>query len=172
MIPLRRSNPASIAATSRTFFVTSSTAQKRNLLQSGRSAELFIDVLYHYRAERQYLLHAFVVMPDHFHVLITIGEKLSIECAVQLIKGGFSFRAGKELGFQAPVWERGFSEVRIHDAEALTAVQQYIEENPVKRHLAAAVGEFPFCSAYPGFELDEPPPGLKPRSFLAELRHG
>ena len=111
-------------------------------------------------------------MPDHFHVLITVGEKLSIERAIQLIEGGFAFRAGKELGFGSPVWERGFSEVRIHDAEALAAVQRYIGENPVKRYLAAAVGEYPFCSAFPGFELDDPPQGLKPLSFLAELRHG
>jgi hypothetical protein len=39
-IPLRRSDPAKIAAELRTFFVTSSIADKRCLLQSGRSAKL------------------------------------------------------------------------------------------------------------------------------------
>jgi hypothetical protein len=48
-IPLRRANPANIAATARTFFVTSSIADKRNLLQSHHSAGLFVDVLYYYR---------------------------------------------------------------------------------------------------------------------------
>src|SRR5436190_23805955 len=59
-IPLRRSDPANIVAGCRTFFVTSSIAEKRNLLQSHRSAELFIDVLYQYRSQHKYLLHDFI----------------------------------------------------------------------------------------------------------------
>jgi len=72
----------------RTFFVTSSIAGKRNLLQSDRSARLLVDVLYQYRSQGKYLLRDFVVMPDHFHVLVTGGQDISIERAVQLIKGG------------------------------------------------------------------------------------
>jgi REP element-mobilizing transposase RayT len=50
-------------------------------------------------------------MPDHFHVLITVTAEMTAEQAVQLIKGGFAFRAGRELGFRAPVWQKGFSEI-------------------------------------------------------------
>lgn len=99
-IPVRRANSENIAATLRTFFVTSSIAEKRNLLQPHRSASLFIDVLYRYRLESKYLLHAFVVMPDHFHVVITLGADITVERAVQFIKGGFAFRAGREFGFR------------------------------------------------------------------------
>lgn len=107
-IPLRHGNPDNIVAGSRAFFVTSSLAGKRPLLQSHRSARLFIDVVYHYRSQHKYLLHAFVVMPDHFHVLITVGSEISIERAVQSIKGGFAFRAGKELGFRLQSGSAGF----------------------------------------------------------------
>src|SRR5438094_6842304 len=48
------------------YFVTACTFQKKNLLQSDRMAGLLVEVLLHYRAERKYLLHEFVVMPDHF----------------------------------------------------------------------------------------------------------
>jgi len=41
------------------------------------------------------------VMTDHFHVLITVEGEMTIERAVQFIKGGFAFRAGKELGLRA-----------------------------------------------------------------------
>jgi REP element-mobilizing transposase RayT len=41
-------------------------------------------------------------MPDHIHVLITVGAEMTVEKAVKLIKGGFAFRAGRELGFRAP----------------------------------------------------------------------
>lgn len=161
-IPLRRSDPGAIVAEQRTFFVTSSIAEKRNLLQSDRTAKLFIEVLYHYRNEHKYLLHDFVVMPDHFHVLFTVQREMSVERAVQFIKGGFAFRAGRELGFKAPFWQRGFSEVRIHDAKSLGQVTQYIFQNPVKRGLAGSPPEYLYSSAHCKLELDEPPQGLKP----------
>jgi REP element-mobilizing transposase RayT len=69
-----------------TYFVSASCWEKQRLLQSARMAELFIDVLYHYREQQKYLLHEFVVMPNHFHLLITPGETL--ERALQLVKGG------------------------------------------------------------------------------------
>src|SRR5271163_2767066 len=116
-IPLRHADPIRITAGTRTFFVTSSICDKRNLLQSDRSAGLFVRVLYDYRSQGQFRLHEFVVMPDHFHVLLTVECDTTIERAVQFIKGGFAFRAGRELGFSAPIWQKGFSEVRVLDAE-------------------------------------------------------
>jgi REP element-mobilizing transposase RayT len=110
-IPLRHADPEHATAGARTFFVSSSICDKRNLLQSDRSAGLFLRVLYDYRAQRKFRLHEFVVMPDHFHVLLTVESDLTIERAVQFIKGWFAFRAGRELGFRAPVWQKGFSEV-------------------------------------------------------------
>ncbi len=71
-----------------TYFITASTYLKQHLLQSERTAPLFIDVLYHYRGEGKYLLHEFVVMPDHFHLLITPGPEVALERAMQFIKGG------------------------------------------------------------------------------------
>jgi putative transposase len=169
-IPLRRADPTHISPILRTFFVTSSITGKRNLLQSDRSARLFIDVLYHYRSERKYLLHGFVVMPDHFHVLITLNSEISIERAVQFIKGGFAFRGGKELGFKAPLWQRGFSEARIYDSKHFNSVLEYIGDNPIRRGFAQSAMQYPYCSVYPGFELDEAPQGLKPTQIL--LRTG
>ena len=169
-IPIRHADPSNIVAGVRTFFVTSSTAGKRNLLQSDRAARLLIDVLYSYREQQRYLLHAFVVMPDHFHALITVKE-ISVERAVQFIKGGFAFRAGKEMGFRPPVWERGFSETRVNDAEAAAEFSNYIIKNPVRRGLVLNPAEYPYSSAHPGFSLDELPPGLKPRLKWDVVRH-
>ncbi len=109
-IPNRNANPENVVAAARTFLTTSSTAGRRRLLQSDHSARLFIRVLYNYRAQGKFRLHEFVVMPDHFHVLLTIDTGMTIERAVQLIKGGFSFRAGRELGMRSPVWQKGFSD--------------------------------------------------------------
>ena len=171
-IPLRHADPSFVTAGARTFFVTSSIAGKRNLLQSDRSAGLFVRVLYEYRAQRKFRLHEFVVMPDHFHALLTVECDLTIERAVQFIKGGFSFRAGRELGFRAPVWQKGFSEVRILDVAAFRHSAEYIRNNPVARHLEVEAAQYPYSSAGSGFELDPAPQGLKPVCQLTSERYG
>jgi putative transposase len=81
-------------------------------------ARLFIDVLRGYVRVGKFKVHDFVVMPDHVHLLITVGSDMSIEEGMQLIKGGFSLRAKKELGFLGEIWQRGFSDVQIKDEES------------------------------------------------------
>ena len=166
-IPRRHAHPANISAGLRTFFVTSSIADKRLLLQSTRSASLFLEVLAHYRREGRYRLHEFVVMRDHFHILLSVDLHLSIERAVQFIKGGFAYRAGKGLGFHPPVWQKGFSEVRVRDGDAFVRYRNYIHNNPVTRGLVQTAEEFPFSSACASarMTLDPPPQGLKPILF-------
>ena len=167
-IPHRRPSPECVAAGERTFFVTACTWGGRSLLQSKNAAELFIRTLRDYRAAEKYRLHEFVVMPDHFHILITVGAEWTIERAIQLVKGGFAFRAGKELGFKAPVWQKGFSEIRVLDAETFENQREYVRNNPVAAGLAPTAEAYAYSSACGRGELDPPPQRLKP-AFLAEL---
>jgi putative transposase len=142
--------------------VTSSTWEKRNLLQSEQSARLLIEVLYSYRAEGKYRIHEFVIMPDHFHLLMTVGPEISIERAVQLIKGAFSYRRSRELGHTSPMWQKGFSEIRVLNSAAFARTSAYIRSNPVRQHLVSAAEQFPYSSANPRFQCDDAPQGLKP----------
>ena len=144
--PSRKSQPDAIREDSRTFFVTSATAGRRALLQSDRMATLFIDVLRSYASK--FKIHEFTVMPNHFHLLITLDGDLTIEKALQLIKGNFSYRAKKELGFQREVWQKGFSENRVYDRENYLNRKHYIAENAVKAGLARCPEEYPYCSTY------------------------
>src|SRR5271170_7738640 len=96
--PPRNANPDQILSSSRTFFVTTKTSMGRALLQSERNATLFIDVLRSYVTARKFRLHDFVVMPDHVHLLIIVGGDMTVEKAMQFIKGGFSYRLKKDFG--------------------------------------------------------------------------
>jgi putative transposase len=144
-----------------TYFVTSNTAAKACFFRNERWAQLFIQVLCGYRPER-FLLHGFVVMPDHFHVLITPQE--SLEKAVQYIKGGFSFQAKKAFEWRGDIWITGFSDHRIRDVEDFGTHERYIGRNPVLAHLAEREDEYAYGSANGRFELDAFPRGLKPGS--------
>jgi putative transposase len=106
------------------------------------------------------MLHEYVLMPEHFHVLIT--PSVTLERAVQFIKGGFSFRVKKELESSMEVWQVGFSDHRIRDAEDWRKHVDYIYRNPVGRKLVERAAEYPYCSASPGSQKDEVPQWLKP----------
>jgi REP-associated tyrosine transposase len=141
------------------YFITACTFQKKNLLQSDRMAGLLVEVLLHYRAAQKYLLHEFVVMPDHFHLLLT--PVVTLERALQCIKGGFSYRAKKEGIFAGEIWEKSFYDRRVRELAEYRAFCLYIQQNPVKRGLASAANEYPYSSARSGVVLDEIPQRLK-----------
>jgi putative transposase len=143
----------------RTFFVTSVTWGRRSLFQTDRMADLFFDVIRNSR--KDYLLHEFVLMPNHFHLLVTPQPNISLERAVQRIKGGFSFRAKRELKFNGEVWQAGFSEHRVVGCDDYQSHRDYIVRNPERAGLPR---DYPHVSGKNGAFLDPPPPGLKPPS--------
>src|SRR5205085_1123890 len=95
-----------------TYFISADCWQKKRMLQSERSALLFIEMLYQYRGQNHYLLHEFVVMPHHFHLLIAPHNETTLEKSLQLIKGGFSFQVGKRFGYRGEVWQTSFHDRR------------------------------------------------------------
>ena len=85
-------------------------------------------------------------MPEHFPALITPAPDVSLEKALQFIKGGFSFRLKSKLD----VWMRSFNETQIMTKEKFINCVLYIEDNPVRRGLASESGMYPFSSALGG----------------------
>jgi len=81
-IPHRNARPWEILSSERTFFVTTKTTMGRRLLQSERNALLMVDVLRTHVAARKCELHDFVIMPDHVHLLLTVGGDTTIEKAM------------------------------------------------------------------------------------------
>jgi len=99
-----------------------------------------------YRTQGKFLLHAFVIMPDHFHALITPAPDVSLEKAMQFIKGGFSFHMGSKLD----VWTQGFNETQITTETKFANCVRYIEQNPIRRGLSLTPEAYPFGSAAGG----------------------
>ncbi len=141
----------------RTFFVTSVTANRRRLFQVEANANLLLDVLEQNRSKDRFQIHAFVVMPDHIHLLLTPAKDVSLEKAMQFIKGGFSFQLKSKLG----VWQESYNEQRIKDATDFTQHRTYIESNPLRTRLAAHPTEYPFSSASQPNAIDPAPPHLR-----------
>jgi putative transposase len=99
-------------------------------------AQLLVDVLAENRRKKRFLLHEFVIMPNHFHLLLTPAAEVPLEKALQWIKGGFSYRAKREIHFAFEIWQASFVNHRIRDAEDYKHHHTYIWEHPVKAGLS------------------------------------
>jgi putative transposase len=165
--PTRNARPEAILGSSRVFFATTNTSMGRRLLQSERNAMLLVDVLRLNVAARKFQLHEFVIMPDHLHLLMTLPGDTTMEKAMQLIKGRFSYRLKKEFGYQGEVWPRGFSEVRISDGQSFMEHREYIVQNPVKAGLVDTAEQYPYSYTYLAKQKTQ---GLKPRPLLRPQR--
>jgi putative transposase len=122
---------------------------------------LLIEVLRSNMAAGNFQLHDFVIMPNHLHLLMTLPTDTTIEKAMQLIKGGFSYRLKKEYAFKGEVWQRGFSEVRVNDRESWSHYREYIGQNPVKAGLVPSPEQYPYSYTYLARRKGQ---GLKPES--------
>jgi len=126
-----------------TFSITTQTHNRRTLFLVTATAELLIETLHHYRREGHYKLHAFVVMPDHIHLLLTPID-ITLERSIQLIKGGFSHRLAPTL----PIWQRSFTDRRMRDHDDFLTHRTYIHDNPVRARLCQLAEDYPYSSAH------------------------
>ena len=112
-----------------TYAITILTFQRHRHFQRTANAELLIATLFEHRDKNRFLLHAFVVMPDHIHDLITPATNESTAKCIQYLKGGYSFAARK----QGEIWHSGYHEHRIRDADDFINQSRYIANNPARK---------------------------------------
>ena len=113
------------------------------------------------RDDGAYLLHEFVVMPDHLHVLLTPSDTVTLEKAMQLIKGGCSFNIHHLRGHAMQIWLPGFHDWTIRDNVDFLAKREYIWMNSVRAGLVGCPEDWPYGSACGKFPLDGMPDPLK-----------
>ena len=71
-----------------TYALTAVAYQRRRVFQQTSIAELFIATLFRYRDSGKFQLHAFVVMPDHAHLLLTPTDKTDYTSATDTVTLG------------------------------------------------------------------------------------
>ena len=124
-------------------------------------------MLYGYAARRRYLLHEFVVMPNHVHLILT-PVQISIEHAMQLVKGGYSHSVRDTGRTALEIWQEGFTDRRLRSYEEYLERRHYIYRNPVRAHLCEQPELYRYSSANPMFKLDPVPQRLKPEVMAPE----
>lgn len=150
-----------------TYFVTTKAWQNASLFQVQETAEVVVRKILEYRDRGSYLLHEFVLMPNHLHLILTPAENVSLEKAVQLIKGGSSYEIHRARGNKMQIWQSGFHESRVVSWEDLKRKAEYVRFNPVAAKLVDLPNDWTYGSASDKYKLDAVPQELKPRVLLS-----
>jgi putative transposase len=151
------STPKHRTAIASSYFVTTKCSQGRAVFQIAEVAETLVSTVFEYRDRGYYLLHEFVAMPDHLHLLLTPDEITSLEKAVQLIKGGTSHRIHKLRNHKMEIWQVGFYDWTVRDANDWQTKAEYIHLNPVRAKLVEHPQDWAYSSASGKYALDQVP---------------
>ena len=128
------------------------------VLRQPAAAECVVKTWQRFAGER-YDLIAWVLMPNHVHVLIRVYERISLGRMVQSWKS-YTGRRIAELGLGAPglaapmgdgtatsPWMRDYLDRFIRDEKHFRAAVEYIHGNPVKARLVNNPEDWPWSSA-------------------------
>ncbi len=132
-------------------------------LRDPRIGQLVEDALLHFDGQR-YRLHAWVVMPNHVHALVTPLPENSLSSILHSWKSFTAKEANRGLGRSGAFWLEEYFDRAIRDENHFNNVVKYIENNPVKAGLCEKPADWLWGSACHGEEKREEKRAGRPRS--------
>ena len=120
------------------YLVTTVTADRSAVFSDFFAARTLVRILHH---ASQVSTLAYVVMPDHLHWLLQLGDAQGLSACVQRVKS----LSAKAIG--TGLWQKGFHDRAIRQEDDLPAVARYIVANPVRAGLVSRTGAYPHWDA-------------------------
>jgi putative transposase len=136
-------------------FITCSCYRRRPLLGTARQLDLFLKILEEARQSYQFVVVGYVVMPEHFHLLISEPEKGDPSLVMKVVKQRFARRVHKKrssnqlklwTGEDEHVWQKRFYDFNVWNERKRVAKLRYIHRNPVKRGLVPTPEQWAWSS--------------------------
>ena len=124
--------------------ILDSTCDGPLFLRMPEVAQMVVDAI-HYRDRRIYHLHAFVVMPNHVHLLMT--PLVVVSKVLQSLKRFTAREGNRMLGLTGqPFWQDESYDRLVRNDTEFAHIAHYIERNPVTAGLATTPEEYPWSS--------------------------
>ena len=126
------------------YFITTSTFNGEPTFRNESMAHTVFDSLYWLEENKRIELICCIVMPNHIHMIIQLGENQTLSGVMNSFKG-FTGKKISELKNQGkPVWQKQYYEHCIRKDEDLNEIICYCYENPVRSGLVNQAKEYPF----------------------------
>lgn len=122
-------------------FVTFSCDERRAYLADAAARDLFLDALEKARVSYGFEVDAYVVMPEHVHLLLGEPPEDELSAALQALKISVARRSS-----QKPFWLPRYHGFNVFSAGKTVEKRRYIHRNPVVRGLVSAPEEWAWSS--------------------------
>jgi putative transposase len=128
-------------------FVTFSCYHRHRHLNTPEACDTFVRCLEQTRRRFGLTIYAYVVMPEHVHLLVSEPERGELDAAIRALKLAVSKRM-KPRDFDGPFrfWQSRYYDRNIRNNEEFGRKRQYTHRNPVKRGLCASPEDWPWSS--------------------------
>ena len=140
-------------ATGHLHFITCSCQDRKPLLQTPERRDLFLSILEQIRQRYCFVVLGYVVMPEHFHLLMTEPREGDPSKSMQLVKQLYAQkilktipRFDEELKVPRHVWQPRFYDFNVWTEYKRIEKLRYMHRNPVKRGLVEEPEEWPWSS--------------------------
>lgn len=90
---------------------------------------------------------AWVLMPDHVHWLLQLGERDDLSTVTNRLKSASARHANRILCKTGTVWAKAFHDHALRSEDDLQDVARYVVTNPLRAGLVKRIGDYPFWSA-------------------------
>ena len=127
-------------------FITCSCYRRCPNLDSGERRDLFLRVLERARQKYRFVVIGYVVMPEHFHLLITEPEVGDPSVVMKVVKERFTKLLHHGDLRTGPIWQKRFYDFNVCSTEKRIEKLRYMHRNPVKRCLAEKPEEWKWSS--------------------------
>jgi len=98
------------------------------------------------RVGRGVVLHSYVLMSNHIHLLVTAEDDRGVSRFVQSAAVRYVARFNKKYQRTGTLWEGRFFSAVVTSDHYLMACHRYIDWNPVRAGLAACAADYPWSS--------------------------
>jgi len=109
--------------------------------------EMIIESFFFCHKNKWINLYAFVVMPDHYHLVFSLNYLKNLNEVLHSINSFTAKKAVKDFEYKAPVWQENFFDHAVRSDESLEKHINYVEENPLRGGLIDKVELWPYSSA-------------------------
>jgi len=116
-------------------------------------------------------IHAYVLMTNHVHLLLTPGDGSALSAALQAVGRRFVPYVNRKYGRSGTLWEGRFRASLVQEEGYLLACYRYIELNPVRARMVDRPADYPW-SSYRANALGEPDPLVSAHSVYLALGAG
>jgi len=118
---------------------------------------LYLEALQKAAAMHNCLIHAYVLMTNHVHLLVTPERERSLPLMIQAMGRAYVQRLNARYNRTGTLWEGRYKAGLVQHDGYLLACQRYIELNPVRAGLVLAPGEYRYSSyAHHAIGTDDP----------------